>query len=133
MTLVKAFLWIGRITAALLFVLWGAFFLEHLTEWFKDSGRLPPWSVFLIQFFHLLMLVGYLIVLKWKIVGSITIILGAALFFGSLGTNAMMTFFAISIFPAIIFLFVFYFEKSERSFGKIPPTHSADNLPQFKD
>ncbi|MCK9425054.1 MAG: hypothetical protein M0Q21_03325 [Ignavibacteriaceae bacterium] len=133
MTLVKAFLWIGRITAALLFVLWGAFFLEHLTEWFKDSGRLPPWSVFLIQFFHLLMLVGYLIVLKWKIVGSITIILGAALFFGSLGTNAMMTFFAISIFPAIIFLFVFYFEKSGRSFGKTLPAHSADNLPQFKD
>lgn len=130
MTLIKVFLWIGRITAALLFVLWGAFFLEHLAEWFKDSGHLPPWSVFLIQFFHLLMLVGYIVVFKWKILGSVIIILGAFIFFASLGANAMVTFFAISIFPAVIFLFVFYFEKSKRSFGKILPTHSADNLPQ---
>ena len=48
---IKLFSWIGRITAMLLFFLWGAFFIEHLTEWFSDAGHLPPFSVFLIQFF----------------------------------------------------------------------------------
>jgi len=122
--LIKVLLWIGRITAALLFVLWGAFFVEHLTEWFKDSGHLPPWSVFLIQFFHLVMLIGYIAAFKWKVVGSGIIILGALCFFGAIGAKAMLTFFTISIFPAVIFLFVYYFEK------KIRPAQSADNLPQ---
>lgn len=108
---IKLFSWFGRITAMLLFLLWGAFFVEHLTEWFKDAGHLPPWSVFLIQFFHLLMLVGYIAVFKWKILGSSLIILGAFIFFVSLGAKAMLAFFAISIIPAVIFLFVFYFEK----------------------
>lgn len=108
---IKLFSWFGRITAMLLFLLWGAFFVEHLTEWFKDAGHLPPRSVFLIQFFHLLMLVGYIAVFKWKILGSSLIILGAFIFFVSLGAKAMLAFFAISIIPAVIFLFVFYFEK----------------------
>ncbi|MDP3684479.1 MAG: hypothetical protein Q8S01_11150 [Ignavibacteria bacterium] len=124
---IKLFSWFGRITAMLLFLLWGAFFVEHLTEWFKDAGHLPPWSVFLIQFFHLLMLVGYIAVFKWKILGSALIILGAFIFFASLGAKAMLAFFAISIIPAVIFLFVFYFEK------KFLFTHSVDNVEQLKE
>jgi hypothetical protein len=123
-TLIKTFLWIGRFLAVLLFILWGAFFIEHLTEWFKDSGHLPPLSVFLIQFFHLLMLVGYIAAFKWKAVGSSMIILGALVFFGSLGAKAMLAFFAISILPAVIFLFVFFYEK------KFQQLHSTDNLHQ---
>jgi len=126
-TLIKTFLWTGRFFAALLFILWGAFFVEHLTEWFKDLGHLPPGSVLLIQFFHLLMLVGYIAVFKWKAVGSGLIIFGALLFFGSLGAKAMLTFFAVSILPAVIFLFVHFYEKRFQSL------HSEDNLPPNKD
>jgi len=126
-TFIKAFHWIGRITAVLLFLLWGAFFVEHLTEWFKDAAHLPPASVFIKQFFHLLMLVGYLVVFKWKVAGSFIIILGALLFFGSIGVNAMITFFTISIIPAVIFLFVLYFEK------KILSTTSVDKVSQSKE
>ena len=124
---IKIFSWFGKITAVLLFLLWGAFFVEHLTEWFKDAGHLPTWSVFLIQFFHLLMLVGYIAVFKWKILGSVLIILGAFIFFASLGAKVMITFFAISIIPAGIFLLLFYIEK------KIPLTQPIDNSEQNKE
>lgn len=124
---IKIFSWFGRITAMLLFLLWGAFFVEHVTEWFNDAGHLPPWSVFLIQFFHLLMLVGYIAVFKWKMLGSALIILGAFIFFASLGAKAMLAFFAISIIPAVIFLFVFYFEK------KLLAAQSAENVEQSKE
>ena len=124
---IKLFSWIGRITAMLLFFLWGAFFIEHLTEWFSDAGHLPPFSVFLIQFFHLMMLLGYIAVFKWRIVGSVIIIVSAFIFFASIGAKAMLSFFAISIIPAVIFLFVFYCDK------KILSAKSADNVEQVKE
>ena len=124
---IKLFSWIGRFTAMLLFFLWGAFFIEHLTEWFSDAGHLPPFSVFLIQFFHLMMLLGYIAVFKWRIVGSVIIIVSAFIFFALIGAKAMLSFFAISIIPAVIFLFVFYFDK------KILSAKSADNVEQVKE
>lgn len=124
---IKLFSWIGRITAMLLFFLWGAFFIEHLTEWFSDAGHLPPFSVFLIQFFHLMMLLGYIAVFKWRVAGSVIIIVSAFIFFASIGAKAMLSFFAISIIPAVIFLFVFYFDK------KILSAKSADIVEQVKE
>jgi len=107
-----------------LFFLWGAFFVEHLTEWFKESGHLPPASVFVVQFFHLLLLIGYIAVFKWRVYGSIVIIFSALIFFGSIGAKAMLAFYVISIFPAIIFLLIHYFEK------KIQPVQPEEQLPQ---
>jgi len=124
---IKMFSWIGRITAMLLFFLWGAFFIEHLTEWFKDAGHLPPWSVFVVQFFHLLLLIGYIAVFKWRVAGSVIIIVSAFIFFASIGAKAMLSFFAISIIPAVIFLFIFYFEK------KFLSTKPENNLEQNKE
>jgi len=98
----------------MLFLLWGAFFVEHLKEWFSDSGHLPPWSVFSIQLFHLLLLIGYVASLKWRVAGSILVILSALLFFGSIGARAVLTFFAVSIIPAVLFLLIYYYEKKIR-------------------
>ncbi len=124
---IKIFSWIGRITAMLLFFLWGAFFVEHITEWFKDAGHLPPFSVFVVQFFHLLLLVGYIALFKWRVAGSVLIIASAFIFFASIGAKAMLSFFAISIIPAVIFLLIFYFEK------KFLPTRPENNLEQNKE
>jgi len=74
-----------------------------------------------------MMLLGYIAVFKWRIVGSVIIIVSAFIFFASIGAKAMLSFFAISIIPAVIFLFVFYFDK------KILSAKSADNVEQVKE
>jgi hypothetical protein len=52
-------LWVARLSAGLLLLFWGAFFVEHLQEWFlRADGRLPPASVWIAQLLHLLMLIG---------------------------------------------------------------------------
>jgi hypothetical protein len=39
-----------RLCAAVLFLFWGGFFLEHLQEWFlRADGLLPPASVWIGQ------------------------------------------------------------------------------------
>jgi len=103
--------WFARISAVLLLLLWGSFFIDHLTEWFKISGPRPPWTVIVIQMLHFLLLLGYILVLKWRFFGSLLILGSAAAFFGSIGGSAMASFFVVSILPAGLFLLVYYFEK----------------------
>ena len=35
-------LWLGRILTVLVFLFWGAFFVEHLIEWFAHPLSNPP-------------------------------------------------------------------------------------------
>lgn len=51
--------WIGRACAASLFLLWGAFFIEHLGEWYAHPfQQLPPWWVGLSMVCHAGVLIG---------------------------------------------------------------------------
>ena len=51
--------WSGRAVALLLFLFWGAFFLEHLFGWFlRADHRYPPAWVWIAQGLHFTMLVG---------------------------------------------------------------------------
>lgn len=79
----KWFLWSGRAVAGVLFLFWGAFFVEHLQEWFlRAEGRYPPPFVWFTMLFHLAMLVGLLLVMRWDRVGSVVLLAGTAGFFG---------------------------------------------------
>jgi hypothetical protein len=75
-------LWVARISAGLLLLFWGAFFVEHLQEWFLQAdGRLPPASVWIAQLLHLLMLIGLAISVVRPVWGAPVTAISTILFF----------------------------------------------------
>src|SRR4051794_15550371 len=103
--------WTARLMALGLFLLWGAFFVEHLQEWFVHpaQGFPPPW-VWGGQLAHLVLLIGLLMQVRWQLAGSIVTILGALAFFGGLIVIAgarglpILAFFAVTVTPALLSL-----------------------------
>lgn len=78
--------WGGRLTALLLLLFWGMFFVEHLSEWFlRGDGRYPPAWVWVQQVFHFVMLAGLAMMLRWDKLGAIVMIMGKVAFFGGIG------------------------------------------------
>jgi hypothetical protein len=106
--------WTARILALGLFMLWGAFFLEHVQEWFMHPFQeSPPIWIWLAQFAHLAILVGLVALWRWPIGGSLLTIVAALAFFGGLAFSAgiaghrclpLVGFFAITIIPAVLTL-----------------------------
>jgi hypothetical protein len=104
--------WTGRVLALGLFLFWGAFFVEHLNEWFMfPMNGFPPVAVWLRQMAHLAILVGLVTLWRWPLTGSIVTILGSLGFFGSLaiweGTAGkpnllFLKFLAVTIIPALL-------------------------------
>lgn len=67
----KAFLWMGRGVALALLLLSGAFFVEHIREWYMGATQsVPPVWVGVGVFLHLGMLIGLAICLRWTAFGS---------------------------------------------------------------
>ncbi len=96
------FLWIARIFALLIFLFWGAFFCEHLFEWFLHSkDGLPPVSVWFSMVLHLVMLIGLVIMLKWDRLGAFITILGTVAFFLSIGYHGFPFIAMINILPIL--------------------------------
>ena len=80
--------WSGRLTALLLFLFWGAFFVEHLSEWFlRAGGRFPTAWVWVQQLFHFAMLVGLGMMVKWDKLGSAVMLAGTVAFFAGIGVG----------------------------------------------
>ncbi len=79
-TLITVLYWSARVLAVMVFLFWGAFFLEHLSwffkpvaEWppiFKPAAEWPPARVWLLQLAHLAMLIGLLVLLRWELAGT---------------------------------------------------------------
>lgn len=94
-----------------LFFLWGSFFVEHLTWFFGNENNSPPIQVWLAQLSHFLLLIGYIVIVKWERVGSVLIIVNALVFFTySAGVNAV-PFIIVSSFPVLLFAFCWLKEK----------------------
>lgn len=106
--------WTGRILALGLFLLWGAFFVEHLQEWFSHPAKgLPPVWVWLAQLAHLTILIGLATLWRWQATGSILTILGSLAFFGGLAISQaiagrqyllFLAFLTATIIPALLTL-----------------------------
>lgn len=71
---------VASLVAVAAAVLWLGFFVEHVTEWFSGSPAPPP-GVWVAQLAHLGILVGLIASLRWRLVGSITTVVSALLFF----------------------------------------------------
>lgn len=94
------FKWSGRILAMLLFLFWGAFFLEHLTKWFLcPIESLPPLSVWVSQTLHLVMLIGLAMMLKWEKLGALVMVIGTTAFFSTIGYRGFPFIALINLLP----------------------------------
>jgi hypothetical protein len=96
--------YLGRALALLLVLFWGAFFLEHLTEWFlRPRGALPPAWVWISQLLHLAMLVGLAQMLWWDRLGSIVTALATTAFFAIIGIHGFPFIALINLLPIACF------------------------------
>ena len=95
--------WIARAISIVLFLVFGAFFVEHLS-WFFGSGERPPAIVWMLQGVHFLMLAGFLIALKWEAAGSVLIAVSSLIFLSQAAGERFLPLFAITIVPALLFL-----------------------------
>jgi hypothetical protein len=108
--------WTARLLALGLFLLWGAFFVEHVQEWFLHPAEgFPPSWVWGLQLAHLVLLVGLLMLLRWELAGAIVAIVGAVAFFGGLiiiagagPLSKMIVFLAVTLIPALMSLGCWY-------------------------
>jgi hypothetical protein len=96
--------WGGRLTAVLLFLFWGAFFVEHLSEWFfRSDGRYPPPWVWRQQFAHFAMLAGLAVMLKWDRLGSLVLAIATVGFFGGIGFHGFPFIALLNLIPVVLF------------------------------
>ncbi len=103
--------WTARILGICIFLLWGAFFIEHLVEWFivpLSQSQVAPWHIWLGQIFHFIMLAGFIVALKWEFSGSMLIIIGAFALFVDKAGSRFLSYFTVTIIPAIMYLFCWW-------------------------
>lgn len=64
--------WLARGIAVLLALVWGAFFLEHVNEWYvqPEHGRPPLW-VLMAMGLHLGFVLGLFVLVRWSLIGSV--------------------------------------------------------------
>ncbi len=81
-------LWTGRGLSLLLFLFWGAFFVEHMGEWFiAPKQGYPPPHVWVAQALHASILAGFLMMLRWDRLGTAVMVASTVAFFSVIGMN----------------------------------------------
>lgn len=96
--------WFGRLLALLLLLFWGAFFVEHLGEWYlRADGRYPPAWVGVSMVLHFAMLAGLLVMLRWEWPGTLVTLLATAAFFAFIGVRAFPTIALVNLLPLPFF------------------------------
>jgi hypothetical protein len=104
--------WAARILALLLFILWGMFFIEHLSYLIPPYEETPPWWVWGLQAVHLVMLLSLLATWKWERAGSLVLAVSAAVFFGfAAGLNGFL-FYLVTCLPIIGYAYTWW--RSQR-------------------
>ena len=109
--------WTGRLLAALLFLLWGSFFVEHLVEWFvRPWPQTPPPVVWFAQGLLFLMLAGLVLLWRWELAGGVLVVAASFAFFVDKGGNFPLFFGATSL-PALILIWCGWRSRAARSRG----------------
>ena len=124
--------WTGRLLALGLVLFWGAFFVEHLQQWFLHPVKgFPPVWVWLGQLAHLVILIGLMALWRWPVIGSILTLLGAICFFGGLAISAatagrqylsFLAFLGVTIIPALLTLACWFARTHALTAAKTPLT-----------
>jgi hypothetical protein len=106
--------WIARVSAAALFLLWGAFFVEHL-GWFADFRSLRPASVTMIQGFHLMFLIGLVLGWRFELLGAGLVVAGAVAFFSQTADENFPLFAAVTSLPAFLWFYCGWRSRRNRT------------------
>ena len=121
-----AFRWLGRMLALLLFLFWGAFFLEHLSEWFLGPQGAPPLRVWVGQGLHLVMLVGLVLMLRWDGLGAVVTAVGTTAFFAAIVFRGVPWIALINLLPIACFVVAWSLSRSPaRPTGPVPEGSSG--------
>jgi len=81
--------WLARGIAMVLGLLWGAFFIEHVNEWYiKPPQGFPPLWVLAAMGFHLGMIVGLVAMVRWSRTGSVISCVATCGFLGMTAAHA---------------------------------------------
>ena len=102
--LVLGLRWLARLWAAALLLFWGAFFVEHTTEWFVHPHDWPPMEVALLHAAHFLLLLGLLVGCRWELLGGIVALAAAILFFPQVSEKNAVVFLMLSVGPAALWI-----------------------------
>ncbi len=106
-------LWTGRGLSLLLFLFWGAFFVEHMGEWFiAPKQGYPPPHVWVAQALHASILAGLLMMLRWDRVGTLLMAASTVAFFSVIGMNRFPWVALLNTLPLPFFLL--YWRMSRR-------------------
>ncbi|MDD8017435.1 MAG: hypothetical protein PHP42_03570 [Bacteroidota bacterium] len=92
----------ARILSGMLFILWGAFFVEHLSWFSTITHQNPPLKVWLLQAVHFVLLVGYIMMFKWEKIGSVIVVVSAVVFFSAAAGINAAPFIIVSVFPVML-------------------------------
>jgi hypothetical protein len=98
--------WLARLFVLGVFLLGGAFFVDHTREWFLAPWpQLPPLKVCAFQALHLLLLAGLLASLWWSRLGLVWVSLAAGAFFLPAAGARALVFVGLTILPVLLLAF----------------------------
>ena len=104
--------WLARALVVVVFLLWGAFFVEHMQEWFiAPFPNHPPLKVCIGQGLHLLMLLGLLASLRWPRIGTAWVAVTAFAFFVDKTGSRFPVFFSITLLPVLLLALCGWFDR----------------------
>ncbi len=101
---------IAYVTAGLLFVLWGMFFIEHLAMFKSAEAASLPTVVWVAQILHGLLLVGYMLVYKWPRLACVVITVTAIPFFALTADQNAVLYTLISLIPVYLLGYLWWKE-----------------------
>lgn len=102
----RAALWTGRGLSLLLFLFWGAFFVEHMGEWFiAPKQGYPPPRIWVAQALHASILAGFLMMLRWDRLGTAVMAVSTIAFFSLIGMNRFPWVALVNVAPLPFFIF----------------------------
>jgi len=90
------------------FLFWGAFFVEHLS-YFTGSGDKPPLFVYFMQLYHFLFLAGLLLAMKWNYPGGLLTLISSFFFFNQAAGQNFPLFFLLSNIGTLIWFGIAYY------------------------
>ena len=117
--------WLARALVLGVFLLWGAFFVEHTQEWFiAPFPQHPPLKVCIGQALHLLMLVGLLVSLRWPRLGAVWVVVTAFAFFVDKTGSRFPVFFGLTIVPVLLLALCAWLDGKTRRGDSVQPATS---------
>ena len=94
--------WTAWIWALAAFLIWGAFFVDHLGSF--GRGGFPSPSALFLEGVHLLLLVGLLLGWKWELAGGGIVVAAAVVFFAFTAGSNFIPFSVLTAAPGLLWL-----------------------------